>query len=71
MSEPRDTSSISFTALYTGHVWTRDGISAPFFRTRGGAFLYGALAPFELQVGAAAESEGASDRIDLEALLVE
>ena len=47
MSEPRDTSSISFTALYTGHVWTRDGISAPFFRTRGGAFLYGALAPFE------------------------
>ncbi len=47
MSEPRDTSSISFTALYTGHVWTRDGISAPFFHTRGGAFLYGALAPFE------------------------
>ncbi|EKF75770.1 hypothetical protein A11A3_02837 [Alcanivorax hongdengensis A-11-3] len=47
MSEPRDTSSISFTALYTGHVWTRDGLSAPFFRTRGGAFLYGALAPFE------------------------
>ncbi len=47
MSEPRNTSSISFTALYTGHVWTRDGISAPFFHTRGGAFLYGALAPFE------------------------
>ena len=47
MSEPRDTSSISFTALYTGHVWAKDGISAPFFRTPGGAFLYGALAPFE------------------------
>ncbi|EDX88395.1 MULTISPECIES: class I SAM-dependent methyltransferase [unclassified Alcanivorax] len=47
MSEPRDTSSISFTALYTGHVWAKDGLSAPFFRTRGGAFLYGALAPFE------------------------
>lgn len=47
MSEPRDTSSISFTALYTGHVWTRDGLSAPFFRTHGGAFLFTALAPFE------------------------
>ena len=47
MSELPDTSSISFTALYTGHVWAKDGLAAPFFRTRGGALLYGALAPFE------------------------
>ncbi|MEY1661298.1 class I SAM-dependent methyltransferase [Isoalcanivorax beigongshangi] len=42
-----DTSSISFTALYTGHVWEKNGLSAPAFHTRTGALLYHALAPFE------------------------
>lgn len=42
-----DTSSISFTALYTGHVWTANGLSAPSFHTRMGSFYYHALAPFE------------------------
>lgn len=42
-----DTSSISFTALYTGHVWAANGLSAPAFRTRMGSFYYHALAPFE------------------------
>lgn len=42
-----DTSSISFTALYTGHVWYRNGLSAPAFHTSGGSVLYHALAPFE------------------------
>ena len=28
-----DTSSISFTALYTGQVWVRNGLSEPFFQT--------------------------------------
>lgn len=42
-----DTSSISFTALYTGHVWTANNLSAPEFQTRTGAFYYHALTPFE------------------------
>jgi O-methyltransferase involved in polyketide biosynthesis len=42
-----DTSSISFTALYTGHVWYANGLSAPAFHTRRGSTLYHALAPFE------------------------
>ncbi len=46
-----DTSSISFTALYTGHVWTANGLSAPAFRTRMGSVFYHALAPFELVGG--------------------
>lgn len=40
-----DTSSISFTALYTGQVWVRNGLSEPFFQTRSGALLYGAMSP--------------------------
>jgi O-methyltransferase involved in polyketide biosynthesis len=43
----RDTSSISFTALYTGHVWYANGLSAPAFHTRRGSLFYHALAPFE------------------------
>lgn len=42
-----DTSSISFTALYTGHVWYANGLSDPAFHTRRGSFFYHALAPFE------------------------
>lgn len=42
-----DTSSISFTALYTGHVWAANGLSAPAFQTRTGRLFYHALAPFE------------------------
>lgn len=43
-----DTSSISFTALYTGQVWVRHGLAEPFFRTRRGALLYAALTPAEM-----------------------
>ncbi len=46
-SEPPDTSSISFTALYTGHTWVADGLSAPGFRTALGAAAYHALTPLE------------------------
>lgn len=42
-----DTSSISFTALYTGHVWYAHGMSAEAFHNLRGSFLYHALAPFE------------------------
>jgi O-methyltransferase involved in polyketide biosynthesis len=42
-----DTSSISFTAHYTGHVWYRNGLSADAFSTTQGALYYGLLAPFE------------------------
>ncbi len=45
--EPIDTSSISFTALYTGHCWAANGLSAEPFRTRLGAFYYHSLSPFE------------------------
>ena len=47
MARAPDTSSISFTALYTGQVWVRNGLSEPFFRTRKGALLYGAMSPLE------------------------
>ncbi|PKM21873.1 MAG: methyltransferase, partial [Gammaproteobacteria bacterium HGW-Gammaproteobacteria-14] len=46
-SRNKDTSSISFTALYTGHVWYANGLSAPAFHTRRGSLFYHALAPFE------------------------
>ena len=46
-----DTSSISFTAHYTGHVWYRNGLSAPAFNTREGNFYYTALTPFEFVGG--------------------
>lgn len=42
-----DTSSISFTAHYTGHVWYRNGLSGEPFRTAQGAFYYALAAPFE------------------------
>jgi O-methyltransferase involved in polyketide biosynthesis len=42
-----DTSSISFTALYTGQVWNQHGLSAPGFDTAGGRFYYHAMTPFE------------------------
>lgn len=45
--DPADTSSISFTALYTGHVWYANGMSAPAFHNTGGSVLYHALMPFE------------------------
>lgn len=44
---PIDTSSISFTALYTGQVWWANGLSAPGFGTRLGGFYYHAMSPFE------------------------
>ena len=45
--DPIDTSSISFTALYTGHCWVANGLAAPQFRTGMGAFYWHALGPFE------------------------
>ena len=47
MAQRLDTSSISFTALYTGQVWVRHGLSGPGFRTPAGALLYGVMTPFE------------------------
>lgn len=44
---PIDTSSISFTALYTGQVWRANGLSSPEFGTGMGRFFYHAMAPFE------------------------
>lgn len=44
---PADTSSISFTALYTGHVWYANGMSTPAFHNTSGSVLYHALMPFE------------------------
>ena len=45
--DPIDTSSISFTALYTGQCWVANDLAAPEFHTGMGAFFYSALAPFE------------------------
>ncbi len=42
-----DSSGISFTALFTGHVWYESGMSASFFTSPKGEFLYKAAAPFE------------------------
>lgn len=42
-----DTSSISFTAHYTGYVWYHNGLSAPAFRSSQGALYYALLWPFE------------------------
>lgn len=50
MSTP-DTSSISFTALYTSQVWQRNGLSSPGFDSQVGRLLYHLLAPFELVGG--------------------
>lgn len=46
-NSPPDSSGISFTALYTGQVWTAHGLSAPGFSTLRGRLLYRSLAPFE------------------------
>lgn len=46
-SHTPDTSSISFTALYTGHVWYANGLSDPAFHSHRGSLFYHALAPFE------------------------
>lgn len=43
-----DSSSISFTAFYTGEVWRRNGLSAPFFSQPQGRALYLAGKPFEM-----------------------
>lgn len=42
-----DTSSISFTAYYTGQTWLENGLSADFFSTREGRLLFNALRPVE------------------------
>lgn len=42
-----DTSSISFTALYTGYVWYLNGLSADSFRTRRGALYYDLMRPVD------------------------
>ena len=42
-----DTSSISFTALYTGQVWYENGLSAPFFTNKKGRLMYLGLQPAE------------------------
>lgn len=47
MAETPDTSSISFTALYTGQVWQRNGLADPAFDSHRGRLLYRLMAPFE------------------------
>lgn len=47
-----DTSSISFTAHYTGQVWYRNGLSDQPFHTREGALYYTLMSPFEAIGGA-------------------
>lgn len=42
-----DTSSISFTAHYTGQVWAKNGLSNPEWQTPLGRILYHSLSPFE------------------------
>lgn len=42
-----DTSSISFTALYTGHVWYRNGLSARFFTSPRADLMYQIAQPVE------------------------
>jgi len=42
-----DSSGISFTALFTGHVWYESGMSARFFTSPKGELLYRGLAPVE------------------------
>jgi O-methyltransferase involved in polyketide biosynthesis len=41
----RGSEAISPTAHYTGHVWSRHGLSPPAFGTLEGRLMYGALAP--------------------------
>lgn len=42
-----DSSSISFTALYTGHVWYANEMSEPFLTSPAGHVLYWAMQPVE------------------------
>ncbi|OUS30240.1 hypothetical protein A9Q99_07145 [Gammaproteobacteria bacterium 45_16_T64] len=42
-----DSSNISFTALYTGHVWFEHGMSARFFTSPRSSIMYNAMKPFE------------------------
>ena len=42
-----DSSNISFTALYTGHVWYEHGMSAKFFTSAKSSIMYKALQPVE------------------------
>ncbi len=43
----RDSSGISFTALYTGAVWHRQGLSDDLLATEQGRWLYHLMTPFE------------------------
>lgn len=47
MKNKNDTSSISFTAHYTGYVWQHYGLSEPAFATAQGKTYYALLRPFE------------------------
>lgn len=47
MSNDTDSSGISFTAFYTGEVWRRHGLSAPFLSSMQGRALYLAGRPVE------------------------
>lgn len=47
MKDHQDTSSISFTAHYTGFIWYRFGLSHPAFATREGCSYFQFLRPFE------------------------
>lgn len=46
-SKPTDSSGISFTALYTGAVWHRYGLSDDTLATQQGRWLYHLMTPFE------------------------
>ena len=48
---PTDSSGISFTALYTGAVWHRHGLSDDTLATRKGRWLYRLMTPFEAAIG--------------------
>lgn len=45
--KPTDSSGISFTALYTGAVWHRNGLSDDALSTEQGRWLYHLMSPFE------------------------
>lgn len=51
MSEAPDTSRISFTALYTGQVWQRNGLGDPVLDTFAGSALYTLVAPVNFAGG--------------------
>ncbi|MFZ5561338.1 MAG: class I SAM-dependent methyltransferase [Pseudomonadota bacterium] len=48
MADDFDSSSISFTAYYTGEVWRRHGLSVPYLSLPQGRWLYTAGRPMEL-----------------------